>query len=416
MVHIAHARPLALAAATALGVGMLAGCSTVEPLERSPGEAVPGVTEDTIALGAILSLTGTFAAGAEAQLAGANLYWEQISANGGVCDGRSVEIIARDHAYDPQKAVSAYSDIREDIFAVQLSTGTAMTAAIASQMETDVVSAIPMSWSPDLLGIESILIPGTTYDIDMVNAVDYLVQEGTLGEGDSIGYIYFQGDFGGPGLEGATFAAEQHGIEVSSYEIDPSVTDLTQQITDIAAAGSGAIFMSVSPPLLANAAGVAATHGLDVPIVVPTPTFVPQILDSPAGADIAERVMVVSPYNAWSADDEAVVRLQDTFDSDDAPQQFVLAGYAAAQLMHSAIDSTCSSGDLTRDGLATAFANVDQFSMDGLSVDLSYSDRSTPPSLQNYILHADLDAEGGLVPLTDEPFQGENAQAILEVD
>lgn len=407
-------RSFSLIATALLGTGLLAGCSTVEPsTEGGEGAAVPGVTDSTITLGTIQSLTGGFAAGAQAQLAGAQLYWDQANADGGVCD-RTVELLPRDHAYDPQKAVSAYADIREQIFAIQLSTGTAMTAAIVPQMETDVVSAIPMSFSPDLLGNESVLVPGTTYDIEMLNAVDFLVEEGTLKKGDSIGYIYFQGDFGGPGFEGATFAGEKQGITVEGYQIDPTVTDLSSQISTIAANGNKAIFMSVSPPLLANAVGVAATQGLDVPFVVPTPTYVPQLLDSPAGADIAERVIVGSSYPAFADESPAITKLRDTFEPTEeaTAQQFIIAGYAAAKMMDSALESTCEAGPLTREGLRETFASIKEFNQDGLSVDLSYVNRDESPALSTYFSHASKDAVGGLTPMSDGAFKGKNSQQL----
>lgn len=411
----AHHRPaLATASAAILTAGLLAGCTTVQPSATEDG---PGVTDDTITLGALSALTGTFAAGATRQLAGAELYWDQINAGGGVCDGRTVKIVARDNGYDPQKTVTAYSDISSQILAVQLLTGTAMTEAVAPQMEADGVSAIPMSWSPELLGEDSILIPGTTYDLDMVNAVDYLLDEGTIKEGDHIGYIYFQGDFGGAGLEGATFAAEQHGITVDPYQVDPTVTDLTAQITQIADAGSTAIFMSTNPPLLANAAAVSATQGLDVPIITPTPTFVPELLTSPAADQVAERVIVVSPYNAWSADTDALAFLRDEFGKsgdDGTPQQFFIAGYAAASLMHSAIEAACDSGALTRESLKEQFSSATAFSMKGLSVDLDFSDRAVPAATADYFHHVDKDADGGLTPLVDEPYQGDDVDAYLQ--
>lgn len=411
-----HRKVTASTMVALLAIGALAGCSTVaeEPEDQVD---VPGVTDSTITLGALSALTGTFAAGATRQLAGAEQYWKTVNDNGGVCDGRTVEIVARDNGYDPQKTVTAYSDISSQILAVQLLTGTAMTEAVAPQMEADGVSAIPMSWSPTLLGKESILIPGTTYDIDMVNAVDYLVEEGTLSDGDSIGYIYFQGDFGESGLAGATFAAEQHGITVDPYQVDPTVTDLSSQISQIAAAGSAAIFMSTNPPLLANAAAVSDTQGLDVPIVTPTPTYVPELLSSPAADQIAERVIVVSPYNAWSAKDDALKFLRDEFDKggdDGTPQQFFIAGYAAASLMHKAIEAACDQGQLTRESLKEQFSSATSFEMKGLSVDLDFSDRSVPASLADYFHHAGKDAEGGLKPLVTEPYQGDDAEAFLQ--
>lgn len=409
-------KALALAAVSCLGSGLLAGCTTTSSGGGGgDNAAVPGVTSKTITMGALLSLTGTFAAGAKAQLAGAQLYWDQVNAADGVCDGRQVKIVARDHGYDPQKTVTAYSDIHDDVLAIQLLTGTPMTQAVEPQMEQDSVSTIPMAFSPDLLGNDSILIPGTTYDIDMVNAVDYLVKEGKLKKGDKIGYVYFQGDFGGAGLKGATYAAKQQGISVAPFQVDPSVTDLSSQINQMAKDDVKAIFMSVSPPLLANGAALSSTRGLDVPIVVPSPTYVPELLSSPAADQIAKRVIVVSSMNAWSADAPGVNELRAQYKKSDKeadPQQFFILGYAAASLMDDALKATCSDGPLTREGLKKAFASITNFDLNGLGVNLSYTDRSVPPSLSDYILKADKDAVGGLTPLMSEPFKGENAKPL----
>lgn len=392
----------------------LSACSTTS--EGSSDGSTPGVSDDTITLGALSTLTGTFAAGSKRQLAGARLYWDQVNASGGVCDGRSVEIEARDNGYDPQQTVTAYSDISSDILAIQLLTGTPMTEAVAPQMESDHVSAIPMSWSPDLLGRGSVLIPGTTYNVDMANAIDYLLETKQIEKGDTVGYIYFEGDFGGAGLEGAEYAADQHDITIDPYQVDPTVTDLSAQIKQIADNDSSAILMSTSPPLLANAAALADTRGLDVPIIVPTPTFVPELLDSPAAAQIAERVLVFSPYNAWTADTAGVKSLRKEFEKNGdsgTPQQFYIAGYAAAKLMHSALTSVCEAGSLTREALEDEFAQADTFAMDGLSVDLDFSNRDAPAALGDYVLEVDTDVPGGLVPVERKPFVGADASSLV---
>jgi ABC-type branched-subunit amino acid transport system substrate-binding protein len=400
---------LALLGTIALGL-CLTGTATAN---------TPGVDSKTITVGAILSLTGVFASGAKAQLAGARLYWNKVNNNGGVCNGRKVKIIARDHHYNVQKAVTAYSDIHNRILAVQLLTGTPMTKAIASRMESESVVALPMSWSPELLGRKSILIQGTTYDVDMVNAVDYLVKEGVLKKGGSIGYVYFPGGFGGAGLKGAQFAAKKHGISVKAFQVTPSVSDLSSQIHKMAGAKVDAIFMSVSPPLLANAAAVSHSAGLDVPIVVPTPTFVPALMKSSAAAQINGRVMVVSPYDAWSADLPATKKLRAEYRKSDEkadPQQFVISGYVAAKIMHSALKKVCANSKLTRENLLRAFSKVESFELHGLAVNVSYQDRSTPPSLKTFILKADKDATGGLVPVADHPFKGKSVQSYIKAE
>lgn len=405
-----------MSATALLAVGLLAGCtSTTAATGGATNAVVPGVSAKQITLGALVPLTGQFAAGAEASLDGVNLYWKSINAAGGVC-GRKVNVIARDTAYDPQKTVTAYAAINTQILGIQLLTGTPTTEAVLPQLSQDGMVAVPMSWSPDLLGKASLPIPGTTYDVDMMNAVDYLLGSGQLKKGDSIGYVYFQGDFGSAGLAGATYAAKLNGVTVHPYQVDPTVTDLSSQVSQMASDHDSAIFMSASPPLLANAAALSQTDGFTVPIVVPTPTYVPELLASPAAAQIAERTIVVSPYNAWSATAPGVKALRADFakagDKTD-PQQFDIAGYAAATLMHSALKAACAKGPLTRASLKTAFARVSSLNMNGLSVDLSLTDRSVPPSLSDYFLKADKSAVGGLTPMMDQPYKGKDAKPLL---
>lgn len=379
--------------------------------------ATPGVNAKTITMGAILSLTGVFASGAKAQLAGMHLYWDKVNANGGVCDGRTIKIAARDHHYNVQQAVTAYSGIHNQILAIQGLTGTPMSKALAPRMAAQSVVAIPMSFSPVLLDRGSILIPGSTYDVDMVNAVDYLVQTGALKKGDTISYVYFPGGYGGAGLNGAKFAAEKQGITVLPFQVTPSVSDLSAQIREMVSADVDAMFMSVSPPLLANAAAVSHTEGLDIPIVVPGPNFVPALMESSAAEQIADRVMVASAYNAWSADMPTMNKVRAMYEKTEQnvdPQQFMLLGYVASEIMHSALQSVCAAGDLTRQNLLQAFSEIKSFDLNGLAVDVSYLDRSMPPSIATYIVQAKQGVAGGLVPLMDTPFTGENVQAYVQ--
>ena len=50
---------------------------------------------------------------------------------------------------------------------------------------------------------------GATYDVEMVNGFDYLLKKGKIKEGDKIGHIYFEGEYGANGLAGSKYFAEQ---------------------------------------------------------------------------------------------------------------------------------------------------------------------------------------------------------------
>src|SRR4028119_927747 len=57
---------------------------------------------------------------------------------------------------------------------------------------------------------------------------------------------------------------------------------MSAQITQFKAAGVKAIALTVAPGQTASAAGVAATQGLDVPLIGNNPVFAPGPLERPA--------------------------------------------------------------------------------------------------------------------------------------
>ncbi len=48
---------------------------------------------------------------------------------------------------------------------------------------------------------------GTTYDLEIVNGLAYLQQQGLIADGDTIGHIYIDGEYGGNGLKGSQYYA-----------------------------------------------------------------------------------------------------------------------------------------------------------------------------------------------------------------
>src|SRR5215510_10273719 len=70
----------------------------------------PGVTAKTISLGVLTDKSGVFAGLGGPLVEGSQLFWQLQNAKGGVC-GRQVELVVKDHGYDPQKGVSLYREI-----------------------------------------------------------------------------------------------------------------------------------------------------------------------------------------------------------------------------------------------------------------------------------------------------------------
>ena len=126
----------------------------------------------------------------------------------------------KDHGYDTQTGIQLYSSIHNDVLAIE--------QTIGSPINTGLLPAVrrrPHGQHPGRLGPVAHREParsrvvGATYEVEMINVLDYLLKEGKIKEGDKIGHIYFEGEYGAGGLAGSKYFAKQHGMTVVEQQI-----------------------------------------------------------------------------------------------------------------------------------------------------------------------------------------------------
>src|SRR3954447_16462816 len=228
----------------ALGVALLAaiacaGCgksSSSGGGEQGGIKTGPGVTSSKIRLGVLTDLSGVFAPLGQALTQGQQAYWKEKNQAGGVCN-RKVTLSVKDHGYDPQKAVTLYRDMSTKILGLQQLLGSPITAALLPSLERDSMYSALAAWPPSLLKSKVIEITGATYDLEAINGIDWLMKNKGLKKGDSIGDVYFEGDYGEGGLVGVKYAAKQNGMKVVQQKIKATDTDMSGQISALKRAG-----------------------------------------------------------------------------------------------------------------------------------------------------------------------------------
>ncbi|MFE1906139.1 ABC transporter substrate-binding protein [Streptomyces gardneri] len=399
-----YRRP-AIAATAALMISLTA-CSTKGATTTSNSgdgtKAGPGVTASTITLGVLTDLSGPAAPLGKSALQAQQLYLDQVNQAGGVCD-RQVKLVVRDHAYDVQKAVAAYSEIQPQIAAMGQLLGSAQTSALLDTIEKDELLTLIGGNSASVLGHEHAQLIGATYGIEMVNGMDFLVKTAKLTSGNKVGMVYQDGEYGGNALAGARFAAKKAGITLVEQTIKPTDTDMTAQVTALKAAGVKAIAFSGTPTQTASLVGVAAATGLKVPVLASSPAFVPQLLGTPAKPALEKMLFLSTGQPALSSENPAVQKLVSDYQKKypkDQLNQAIEVGAINGKLITDTLKAACEAKDLSRSGISTALRTLKEFD-NGLGAVQDYSDSKKAPARKTFILQPASGVPGGLKTVQD---------------
>jgi ABC-type branched-subunit amino acid transport system substrate-binding protein len=304
-----------------------------------------GVTADTITLGVLTDLTGPFAALGTAVTTAAQLYVDQTNTAGGIC-GRKVDLLVRDHGYDVDKAVSLYREMEPKVLGFEQLLGSPTTSALLANIESDEVMTSPASGSSTLLKNPYISLIGTTYDVEAINAVDYLVTAKTLRPGDAVGHLRLDNEYGANALLGSTYAAQRAGLTVVDVPVAARTTDLGGAVATLRTAGVKAVVVSLSPGQTAAALVAATDAGLTVPFVGNNPSYSPALLTTPAGTALTAHFLLVASSAPPSADLPALRTLSAAYTAmfpHGTLDSQVVYGYGVATTWGVALRTACAS-------------------------------------------------------------------------
>jgi ABC-type branched-subunit amino acid transport system substrate-binding protein len=361
-------------------------------------KAGPGVTDKTITLGVQTDLSGVFAALGEVITQSDKLYWDEMNQKGGVC-GRQVKLVVKDHGYDPQTAVTQYRDIAPQVAALQQVVGSPISAALLPTWERDHMLAILAAWPPSLLNHDPIGVIGASYDVEAINGIEWMMANKGLKQGDTIGDLYFEGDYGEGGLVGVKFAAQKHGLKVVEQKVKATDTDMSAAASAFKRAGVKAIWVTVGPKQLASIAGVAKAQGLNVPMGGNGPVFSPQLLATAVGPVLEQNLTVFSGTAPISLNKPAVTKAAAAYKHaypKGVAQQAINTGFAEGEVMKDTLQKACDSKDLTRENIVKSFRQLSNIDTGGvIAAPLDFTNLGQPSEKPVYVLKIDKAAAGG---------------------
>lgn len=258
--HSLARRVAAMAGASAVLVA-LAGCST-PAATGDPAEAAPGVSDDTVTIGAHTPLTGPAAAGYSSISAAATAYFDYLNEQGGV-HGRSIEYLVKDDGYNPATTQTVVRELvqEDEVFAIVNGLGTPTHTAVLDYLNQNEV--------PDLF-----VASGSTswnqpekYPYTFGFNADYVVEGAALAQyaadeypGKKVCLLGQDDDFGDEMIEGAQLALGDDGLTaVERYSV--SNQDVAAQVGALKAAGCEINILGTINGFTALALGTAAQLG-----------------------------------------------------------------------------------------------------------------------------------------------------------
>jgi ABC-type branched-subunit amino acid transport system substrate-binding protein len=304
---------------------------------------------------------------------------------GGIAGKYKVVLDQKDSTYVPQNAVQAYNQIKGSVVMFAQLLGTPSTKAVLEQLKTDNIVAAPASLDAEWVREPNLLPIGGPYQIQMINAAEWLIKEGS-GQGKTMCSMTQDDAYGGAGQAGVDFAAKELGFTVKvQAKFKATSPDFTAQIQQLKGAGCQVVFLVSTPTDTGKALGTAAQQAFAPQWIGQSPSYIGALAASPLKDYLAKTFFLAAEGTEWG--DTSVPGMKDMLDRlqkyqpSQAPDYYFAFGYNQARAVTQVLEKAVELGDLSRDGIRKAMEEVGTLTFDGLSGDYKYgpaADREPP--------------------------------------
>ena len=257
-------RPHRILSAAALVLLTATACGNVSSGGGSSDETPPGITDDTITIGATLPLTGTAAVAGQGLQAGLKIAAEEINANGGI-GGRKVELKLLDDGFTPDRVVTNVRRLvsQEHVYALVAPAGSqGLPGAWPFIKENGTPVWGPVSPS-DPHQQEVYLLGPTRQTQDQV-AIDYFAAQGVK----RLAVIQQDNDLGVSAQAALDAQLPKHAdmTLVAQETTQTGATDVSSAVNNVVAANPDAVLLATDNTQVALVLQQLRGRGVNVPV------------------------------------------------------------------------------------------------------------------------------------------------------
>ncbi|MFW5876778.1 MAG: ABC transporter substrate-binding protein [Myxococcota bacterium] len=390
-----------------------AGCEKKEEAKDEPAEAPAEAAEEKgpdlvgidmeakkVTIGALNDESGPAATIGKPYAVGKRMLVDAVNAGDvdALPDGWTIELVEKDHGYNPQKSVQHYDAIKNDVLFIATSFGTPNTLPLVDMLKKDEMVAFPASLSSEMAKNRHTPPLGPSYEVEAMRAMDWAVQD--AGEAGKVkaGIVYQQDDYGKDGLSGWKEAADHHDVEiVSEQSIAPGETDVTAAITSLKEKGANYVLLTTLPSTTGPILGTAAQLKYAPKWLGNTPAWIDGFFEPetipPA---VFDDFRWVTGLTYWGEEDvdgmDDFLEVYEKHGKDKAePDYYILASYAQGIVELEALRRAIDKGPVTRAAYLEALQSIDSFDAGGMFQEVDLSKFPYLTSDQTRVLEPDLD-------------------------
>lgn len=369
--------------AAVAGVVLLGACSGGQN-EGAGSKAPPGVDLErkVVSIGALNGESGPAGVLGKPYAVGKRILAAQIAAgdSGLLPEGWTIELVERDHGYNPQRSVQLFNEIRDRVLFIATSFGTPNTLPLQPMLERHQIVAFPASLSSKMAEFAYTPPIGPSYKIEAQRAMDWVVD--SVGDTSTIraGIIYQQDDYGQDGHDGWMQAAAHHGVEIVAMETyAPGQADFTAPVNALKKAGATHVFLATLPSATGPVLGSASQLDFAPVWVGNLPAWIDRFFDPAViPPEVFDNFHVVSGAPYWGEPGEFMQRFVETYEKygrdQSPPDSYILLSYLQGVVAMEVLSRAIEAGDLSRAGYLAALRTLKNYSVGdvvGYSIDLS---------------------------------------------
>jgi ABC-type branched-subunit amino acid transport system substrate-binding protein len=354
------------------------------PTAAEPGQAparVPGVDLDkkVVRLGALNDESGPAKQIGVAFANGKRLLVKAV--NEGTVQalpaGWKVELVEKDHGYNPQQSVQLYKEIKDDVLLVATSFGTPPTMPLLEELASDDMLAFPASLSSQMARQVHTPPGGPSYAIEAMRALDWAVEQAGGADKVKAGIIHQRDDYGEDGVTGWRQAAVHHKATiVSEQTVKPTDQDFTAVVKALKDAGATHVLLTVLPSHTPGILGTAAKMKYAPIWIGNTPSWV-DVFFAKLPAPLLTNFYWVTGLTYWAEDVRGMKDFLAAWDKHGQgmgePDFYILLSYIQGLAQLEAIKRAIEAGDLTRAGVRKGLQSMTSWDGGGLTQPLDMS-------------------------------------------